>query len=145
MCVHELYAEHRVGRVLNFFSFSSRRNWDSPNPSPAGECTPPPWSIGGRAHSLARKGVGRVPIPTRERTLWYSLCAVHTRWKVNVYILISLFKGKVHCANCKKNNKMLQCLCNKFEEKMCRWKLGKLERSYMYRSVGIGLTLRVMN
>ncbi len=30
---------HRVGRVLSFFS--SRRNWDSPNPSPAGECVPP--------------------------------------------------------------------------------------------------------
>ncbi len=29
---------HRVGRVLNFFS--SRRNWDSPNPSPTGECAP---------------------------------------------------------------------------------------------------------
>jgi hypothetical protein len=30
---------HRVGRVVSFFS--SRRNWDSPNPSPAGECAPP--------------------------------------------------------------------------------------------------------
>ncbi len=42
---------HRVGRVLSF-SFSSRRNWDSPNPSPAGECS------GGGAHSLAREGFG---------------------------------------------------------------------------------------
>ncbi len=32
--------DHRVGRVLSFFS--SFRNWDSPNPSPAGECTLPP-------------------------------------------------------------------------------------------------------
>ncbi len=31
---------HIVGRVLSFFS--SRRNWDSSNPSPAGECVPPP-------------------------------------------------------------------------------------------------------
>ncbi len=31
---------HRVGRVPSFFS--SRRNWDSPNPSPVGECAPPP-------------------------------------------------------------------------------------------------------
>jgi hypothetical protein len=35
---------HRVGRVLSFFS--SRRNWDSPNPSSAGECDPPPGSGG---------------------------------------------------------------------------------------------------
>ncbi len=32
-------AWHRVGRLLSFFS--SRRNWDSPTPSPAGECAPP--------------------------------------------------------------------------------------------------------
>jgi hypothetical protein len=43
--------------VLSFFS--SRWNWDSPNPSPAGECDPPPFGSGGRgAHSLAREGVG---------------------------------------------------------------------------------------
>jgi hypothetical protein len=30
--------------VLSFFS--SRRNWDSPNPSPAGECAPPPPVLG---------------------------------------------------------------------------------------------------
>ncbi len=32
---------HRVGRVLSFFS--CRRNWDSPNPSPAGEYFPLLW------------------------------------------------------------------------------------------------------
>ncbi len=39
--------------------FSSRWNWDSPTPLAAGECAPPCtlWS-GGRAHSLAAKGVG---------------------------------------------------------------------------------------
>jgi hypothetical protein len=37
--------------------FSSRKNWDSPNPSP-GECAPPPLVPGGGAHSLAREGVG---------------------------------------------------------------------------------------
>ncbi len=47
---------HRVGRVLSFFS--SRWYWDSPNPSPAGECAPPPLVPGGVAHSLAREGVG---------------------------------------------------------------------------------------
>jgi hypothetical protein len=45
---------HRAGRVLSFFS--SRRNKDSPNPSPAGECPPGPF-LGGGAHSLAREGL----------------------------------------------------------------------------------------
>ncbi len=47
-----------TGRVLSFFS--SRRNWDSPNPSPAaaGKCAPPRLVPGGGAHSLAREGVG---------------------------------------------------------------------------------------
>ncbi len=54
--------------------FSSRQNWDSPNPSPAGECAPPPGS-GGRGTHIGERGVGRVPIPipTRGHTLWYSL------------------------------------------------------------------------
>ncbi len=47
---------HRVGRVLSFFS--SRRNWDSPNPSPAGECSPLPLVPGGGAHSLATEEGG---------------------------------------------------------------------------------------
>jgi hypothetical protein len=63
---------HRVGRVLSFFS--SRRNWDSPNPSPAGECSaPPPFGSGGRGTLAGERGGGRVPIPPRENTLWYSL------------------------------------------------------------------------
>jgi hypothetical protein len=53
-CEHSKGVNHRVGRVLSFFS--SRWSWDSPNPSPAGECAPP--SIrGGGAHSLAREGL----------------------------------------------------------------------------------------
>ncbi len=47
--------QHRVDRVLSFFS--SRRNWDSPNPSPAGECAPHPLIQGG-AHPLAGEGLG---------------------------------------------------------------------------------------
>ncbi len=47
-----LYLEHRAGRVLSFFS--SRRNWDSPNPSPAGECAPLPLVPGG-GHTLWRE------------------------------------------------------------------------------------------
>jgi hypothetical protein len=38
--------------------FSSRWNWDSPTPLAAGECAPPPFCPGGRAHSLAVKGLG---------------------------------------------------------------------------------------
>ncbi len=62
---------HIVGRVLSFFS--SRCNWDSPNPSPAGECAPPPLVPGGGAHLLTREGGGRVSIQTRGHTLWYSV------------------------------------------------------------------------
>jgi hypothetical protein len=55
--------ERERGRVLSFFS--SRRNWDSPNPSHEGECVIPPGSGGN--HTLAgERGVGRVPIPTRD-------------------------------------------------------------------------------
>jgi hypothetical protein len=38
--------------------FYSRWNWDSPTPLAAGECAPPPFGPGGRAQSLAAKGVG---------------------------------------------------------------------------------------
>ncbi len=61
---------HRVGRVLSFFS--SRRNWDSPTPSPAGECAPPPGS-GGKAHSLTREGVGSPSSDERTGTRIYVL------------------------------------------------------------------------
>ncbi len=56
--------------------FSSRRNWDFPNPSTAGECAPPPPVLGGGAYSLAWEGVGRVPIPTRGHP-----GRGHTRWR----------------------------------------------------------------
>jgi hypothetical protein len=51
---------HRVGRVLSFLS--SRWNWDSPNPSPARECAPHPFSSGGRGTLAGERGGGRVPI-----------------------------------------------------------------------------------
>ncbi len=56
--------------MLRFFS--SRRNRDSPNPSPTGECVAPLGS-GGRGTLAGETGVGRVPIPTREHPLWYSI------------------------------------------------------------------------
>jgi hypothetical protein len=37
---------------------SPRRNWDSPTPSLASECAPPPQAKGGRAHSPAGEGWG---------------------------------------------------------------------------------------
>jgi hypothetical protein len=41
-----LLFDHRVGRLLSFFS---SRNWDSPNPSPPGVCASPPFVLGGGA------------------------------------------------------------------------------------------------
>ncbi len=62
----EIYrTNHRVGRVLGFFS--SRPNWDSPTPSPTGEGVPP-FLVGGGGviHTRLREwGWGEVPIPTR--------------------------------------------------------------------------------
>ncbi len=77
-----MYSRHRIGRVLSFFS--SRRNWDSPNPSTAGECTPPPHGSGGRGTLAGERGYGRVPIPTRGKhcgTLYiYVLCYSRCTW-----------------------------------------------------------------
>jgi hypothetical protein len=69
---------HKVGRVQSFLC--SRRNWDSPTPSPPGECALPLWFWGkGYTRWRERGRGGRVPIPTRGHTLWYSyiyvLCA----------------------------------------------------------------------
>jgi hypothetical protein len=64
------YRPHRVNRVLTFVS--SRPNWDSPTPSPAGESFPPPLvqSGGGGVHTRWEEGGGGgVPIPARGQTL----------------------------------------------------------------------------
>ncbi len=43
-------------------------------PSPAGECALPPFAWGGGRGTLTgERGGGRVPIPTRGHTLWYSV------------------------------------------------------------------------
>jgi hypothetical protein len=49
-----VHDRHKVSRVLSFFS--RRRSWDSPTHSPAGECAPPPFGLGGGtvAHSLKK-------------------------------------------------------------------------------------------
>jgi hypothetical protein len=64
---------HRVDRVLRFFS--SRRNLDSPTPSPAGECALPPlwFRAAGRGHTLLRERGGGSQFPTRGQTLWFSI------------------------------------------------------------------------
>ncbi len=61
---------HRVDRVLSFFS--SRPNWDSPTPSHASMCVPPPCSGGEHTRLRERVGGGGVPIRTRGQTLLYS-------------------------------------------------------------------------
>ncbi len=69
---------HRVGRALSFFS--SRRNCDSPNTSPAAECAPPPRTGGGGAHSPAGEGLGESQLRRGDihcGTLYiYVLCGV---------------------------------------------------------------------
>ncbi len=45
--------------------YAPHRNWDSPNPFLASECSPPPRNRGEGAHQPAGGGLGGVPIPTR--------------------------------------------------------------------------------
>jgi hypothetical protein len=77
MFLYIYWWNHSVGRVLNFFS--SRRNWDSPYPSPAGEC-----KGGGRGTLAGERWGGRVPIPTRGHTLWYSVQCTYTYFGVEL-------------------------------------------------------------
>ncbi len=53
-------------------SFSSRRRWDSPTPQPQASVPSTLW-IGGGGTLACGRGVGGVPIPTREHLLWYSV------------------------------------------------------------------------
>jgi hypothetical protein len=53
-CVLVWYIPQSRDRVLSFFS--SRRNWDSPTPSPAGDCAPSPLIPGGgEGHTRLRE------------------------------------------------------------------------------------------
>jgi hypothetical protein len=63
---------HRVGRVLIFSQVVGI--WDSPNPSPAGEFAPPPLVPGGRAHSLAKEGVGESQFDEGTYTVVLFIC-----------------------------------------------------------------------
>ncbi len=68
---HKIHYIPRVPQCL-----SPRRNWDSPNLSPASECAPPTWVLGGELHSLAGERVeksqfGRLEeMPSTLSTLW---------------------------------------------------------------------------
>jgi hypothetical protein len=100
-----IHPHHRVGKVLSFFS--SRRNWDSPNPSTAGEwCAPPPVS-GGRGTLAGERGVGRVPIPTRGHSLWYSLY-IRTLWLP----LSTKFSWRVRLKNRKHSGDLCVAACD---------------------------------
>jgi hypothetical protein len=85
MYVHTSF--HRVSMVL---SFSPVVGIDTPpTPYPQRVCPPPPCGSGGRGTLASEKGGGRVPIPTREHTLWYSvnictstLCFLPSCWQV---------------------------------------------------------------
>ncbi len=77
--------------------YAPRRNWDSPNPFLASECSPLPRNRGEGAHLPAGGGLGGVPIPTRGihcGTLYmYVLCEhltiiIQTKRKRHVYDLI---------------------------------------------------------
>ncbi len=65
-----LGSDHRVDRVLGFFS--SCPNCDSPTPTPPGECVPP--LVGGDTHLRERGGVANSDEGTDTVELWVFVC-----------------------------------------------------------------------
>jgi hypothetical protein len=85
--------------VLSFFS--SRQNWDSPNPSPAGKCAPTP-RFWGERHTRWRERGWDSPNSDEGNTLWYSLyvlCACDAHWecilRIFMFILIAVAKQRI--------------------------------------------------
>ncbi len=74
MLICAAYSCSQSRQVLSFFS--SRRHWDSPNPSPAGEYAPPPFGPGVGAHSLAREGGWESPNSDEETYNVALLCTM---------------------------------------------------------------------
>ncbi len=73
---------------------SPRRNWNSPNPSLASECSPPPRNEGGGAHSPEGEGSGDSP----SRRLEKKLSTLPTLWRHPYYCYI--FGGQVCLISC---------------------------------------------
>jgi hypothetical protein len=83
---------HRIGRVLSFFS--SRPNWASPNPSPAGEFAPPPPPVlGGGAHSLAREGWRESP--NYDEGTYIVVLFIFT-----YFVAARIYRGYITCISC---------------------------------------------
>ncbi len=70
------YGTHRVRRMLSFSPVVGIGTPPTPHPQAS---VPPHPVLGGGAHSLWREGLGEFQIPTRGRTLWYSL-HIRTLW-----------------------------------------------------------------
>jgi hypothetical protein len=92
--------DHRVSGVLSFFS--SRRNWDSPNPSPAGECAPTPFGSGrggGRGTLAGERGWESPDFDEGTYTLWYSvnICALSERPMRTKFFSFLTVVGKNSC------------------------------------------------
>jgi len=68
--------------------FSSRGIGTPPTPHPQASGPPPPGS-GGRGTLAGERGGGRVPIPTRGHTLWYSIYIYVLCAEEQVYLLPS--------------------------------------------------------
>ncbi len=119
-------AVHRVDRVLRFFS--SRRNWDSPTPSPAGNVPPYSWSGGHEfksavwtcsVHSLKVErplgwDLSTVVTLTWSCHVWYAArgvsgygCATHAPW----HLTGRLTCLKTHLLDAKADNTFLYLLC----------------------------------
>ncbi len=83
-------------------------------------------------------------------TLCLALCVQYMRFMQCIQYMVKskhiyfniASQRKANRTSCKKNEKMMQSLCNKFEEKMWRWILGKLDIDYTC-SVGIRVTHRL--
>jgi hypothetical protein len=65
--------------------YAPRRNWVSPNPLLASECSPPPRNRGGGGTLACGWGVGGSPNSDEGHTLWYSLY-VHTLCTLGIYL-----------------------------------------------------------
>ncbi len=89
---------HRVGRVQSFFS--SRRNWDCPQPITRRRVCPPPLVPGGGAHSLPREGVGGSKFRRGDihygNLCIYVLCEKTYVWRYNAISLVQIHEKQLY-------------------------------------------------